>query len=59
MYCREDATGVAIKHVFGFCVADTIDDIADYCLNVNIGFGFDLAGNDNLSCGYECLASDF
>ena len=56
MYGAQHATAVAVKHVFGLGIADAVDHLACYALQVNVCLTRHLARQEHLSGGYHRLA---
>ena len=52
------AAGVPVEHVLGLVVADAVDGVADGGLDIDIGFGLDLAHHHDHARGAEALARD-
>ncbi|MNL35604.1 hypothetical protein D3C87_1576470 [compost metagenome] len=54
--CREDTAGIGFKHVFTLRVANPSDHFAGDLLNVQIGVGLYLAGQNYLPGRHQCFA---
>ena len=52
------AAGVPVEHVLGLVVTDPVDGVADGGLDIDIGFGLDLAHHHDHARGAEALARD-
>ena len=52
----DDAAGLGVKAVLGAVVANAADDVAGDALDVEVGLGANLAGNDDGSRGHKGLA---
>ena len=52
---RENAAAVAVELIFGFCVADVVDGLPGYCLEVDVFFRPHFAHDHHLSRSVECF----
>ena len=56
VYGAQHTTTVAVKHIFGLGIADAVDHLACYALQVNVCRTRHLARQEHLSGGYHRLA---